>query len=120
MKLKFAEHAAPWRFRAGASKGEVAAPNFFVLLLQKENPKQRARLGFLVALLIKQLAPNRLSGVGGWGLGYRPSCRPCLCAKPNALSTWKLPAAKRSFGGIVGELNLREISEKQPDYFQPL
>src|SRR6516162_3218054 len=40
-----------------------------VLQLQKKNPKQRARLGFLVP--IKQLRPNRLSGVGGWRLGGR-------------------------------------------------
>jgi hypothetical protein len=57
---------------------------------------------------IKQLGPNRLSGVGGWGAGGLGGLRgtaPSLLAtcKPNSLSTPKLLTSQRSFGGANEE-----------------
>jgi hypothetical protein len=74
-----------------------------VLLLQKE-PQARCALGVPSPNFpIKQLGPNRLSGVGGWGT--EGTAQPVgLRARANSLSTRELLAAKRSFGGIVGEL----------------
>jgi hypothetical protein len=67
----------------------------------KKNPKHSA-LGVPKSNFpIKQLGPNRLSGVGGWGLGGPPRLSAYVA---NSLSTRKLLAAQRSFSGAIGEL----------------
>jgi hypothetical protein len=90
--------------RTGASNARSSGAARVCVLLPQKEPQARCALGVPSPNFpIKQLGPNRLSGVGGWGT--EGTAQPVgLPARANSLSTRELLAAKRSFGGIVGEL----------------
>jgi hypothetical protein len=70
--------------------------------MQKE-PQARCALGVPKSNFpIKQLGPNRLSGVGGWGLGGPPRLSAYVA---NSLSTRKLLAGKGHLVALLGSLN---------------
>ena len=68
----------------------------------KKNPKHAVRLGFLV-----EFSHQTTLGLTDWrcrGAPEGPAQPVGLCARANSLSTRKLLAAQRSFGGAIGEI----------------